>query len=355
MGGFIFTTNPYVPAKIAVVTMEPGFGDLSMADQVLTGLEELGGDIVVDFEYFTATNQADTQTILETISTSGYYDLIVVIGGELVDELQTVAANNPTQKYAFIGGEVVADNVYSATFVLHEAAFLAGALAALSSVGDENRTGSSVAGIVASVATDPVVISLIAGFKQGFEYANTTYNLNATLLPEEYVGSYNDSATAEAIGTDMFDPADGNATVVFAPVRASMTGIRNAMLHANSTWYVNTTRQPLVIAAEGDQDYLGLPDIETRLGSSWIITSIVPRSDLAVYDVVNSTLWGEFEGKALVYDLTAAGDDDTIMGVMLTFSEFINFAWTTRDNIQIINDLGLLIFNGTIVVSETYP
>ncbi|MGY5880296.1 MAG: BMP family ABC transporter substrate-binding protein [Candidatus Thorarchaeota archaeon] len=355
VGGFIFMTNPYVPAKISIVVTEPGFGDLSMADQVRTGLDELAGDIVVDYEYFTAANQADAQVILETNSSSGYYDLIVVIGGELVDELQTVAANNPNQKYAFIGGEVVADNVYSTTFVQHEAAYLAGALAALTCVGDANRSASGVAGIIASVAADPVVTALIAGFKQGFEYANTTYDLNAILLPEEYVGSYENNDEAESIAMDMFDPTDGNVSVIFAPVRASMTGIRNAMLHANSTWYVNTTRQPLVIAGEGDQDYLGLPNIDTRLGSSWIITSVVPRSDLAVYDVVNSTLWGQFEGVALVYDIGTAGADDTIAGVMLTHSEFINYEWTPQRNFDIIEDLRLMILNGTITVSDTYP
>ncbi len=56
-------TNPYVPAKISIVVTEPGFGDLSMADQVLTGLEELGGDIVVDIEYFTATDQGKNTKI----------------------------------------------------------------------------------------------------------------------------------------------------------------------------------------------------------------------------------------------------------------------------------------------------
>ena len=355
VGGFIFMSNPYVPAKISVIVSEPGFGDLSMADQVLTGLEELGGDIVVDYEYFTAANQADAQVILETNSSSGYYDLIVVIGGELADELQTVAANHLNQKYAFIGGEVVADNVFSATFKQHEGAYLAGALAALTCVGDENRTGNSIAGIIGSIETDPVVMGLVAGFKQGFEYINTTYNLNVTLLPEQYVGSYNNSAVAESLAKDMFDPDGGNATIIFAPVRASMGGIRNAMLFANSTWNVNTTRQPLVIAAEGDQDYLGLPNTQTRLGNSWIITSVVPRSDLAVYDVINSTLWGQFQGAALVYDLGHAGADNTTAGVILTHSEFINSDWTPERNFDIVDDLRLFIINGTITVSETYP
>ncbi|TFG27885.1 BMP family ABC transporter substrate-binding protein [Candidatus Thorarchaeota archaeon] len=359
VGGFIFMTNPYVPAKIAVVVSEPGFGDLSMADQVLAGLEALGGDIIVDYQYFTAADQAAAQTILETNSASTEFDLIVVIGGELADELQTVAANHLNQKYAFIGGEVVANNVYSATFIQSEGAFLAGALAALTCVGDVNRTGTSIAGIVASVATDPVVISLIAGFKQGFEHANTTYNLNVTLLPEVYVGSYNDTAEAESLALDMYDPDLGNASIIFAPVRASMQGIRNAMIQANATWYNNTLRRPLAIAAEGDQDYYGLPNIETNVGSSWIITSVVPRSDLAVYDVINATLWNEFEGATLAYDLDNDLYDpeleEFVAGVALTRSESINFQWVPLRFFDAIDDMRLGILNGTITVSETYP
>ena len=61
-------TNPYVPAKIAVVMTEPGFGDNSMADQVDTGLRELGGDAVVDYDDFIAQDEAEAQTILETVS-----------------------------------------------------------------------------------------------------------------------------------------------------------------------------------------------------------------------------------------------------------------------------------------------
>ncbi|MHA1576465.1 MAG: BMP family ABC transporter substrate-binding protein, partial [Candidatus Thorarchaeota archaeon] len=314
VGSYIFITNPYVPAKIAVVVSEPGFGDLTMADQVLTGLEELGGDMVVNYQFFTAADIDEAQTILEEQSALGEYLLIVVIGGELGEILTTAAATYPNQKYAFIGGEVIADNVFSTTFQQHEAAFLAGVLAAFASIGDENRTGTGIVGIIASVEADPTIAGMIAGFKQGFDYANNTLNLTVTLLPEVYVDSYNDSAEAESLATQMFDSDD--ATILFTPVRASMPGIRNAMLIANATW--NSTRQPLVIAAEGDQDYYGLPNTQTRSGSSWIITSVVPRSDHAVYRVVNSTLWNEFEGATLVYDLEKAGDDEDIAGVILT-------------------------------------
>ncbi|MGY5871519.1 MAG: BMP family ABC transporter substrate-binding protein [Candidatus Thorarchaeota archaeon] len=354
VGGFIFMTNPYVPAKIAVVVTEPGFGDLSMADQVLTGLHELGGDIVVDYEYFTAADIAEAQTILE--DSSDNFDLIIVIGGELAGILDTVADLHPNQKYAFIGGEVIADNVYSTTFKLHEGAFLAGVLAARVSIGDENRTATSVVGIIASVETDPTIQAMIAGFKQGFYHANNTWNLTITLLPEQYVGSYNDSATAETLATEMFNPFGGAASIIFAPVRASMGGIRDAMLYANATWFGNNSAQPLVIAAEGDQDYLGLPNTQTRSGNSWIITSVVPRSDHAVYQVINSTLWGNFEGATLVYDLddvTEPGDYEIIPGVTLTLSDYINYEWTPRVFFEDLLDIRQDIIDGIITVQDS--
>jgi len=347
-------TNPYVPAKIGVVVNEPGFGDLSMADQVLTGLEELGGDVVVDYEYFIAEGPADAGIILEDLSVSRSYDLIVVIGGDLAGELASVAPSYPNQKYACIGGEVVADNVYSATFKENEAAFLAGVLAALSSVGDENRTGTGRIGIIGSVSSDPTVLSLIDGFKQGVEYANESLDLemNITLLPEVFVNSYNNSGVAEILALNMYNPLLGDVSIIFAPVRASMMGIRAAMLTANETFYSGTDRQPLAIAAEYDQDYLGLPDINTFSGSSWIISSVVPRSDLAVYRAINATLWNEFSGATLEYTLSHAGDDLETPGVTLTRSEFINYEWTPRALLDTVDEVREDIIMGAIIVSE---
>ena len=184
VGGFIFMTNPYVPAKIAIVVTEPGFGDHSMADQVFAGLEEIGNDFVVDYDPFPVEDAIDAGTIIEQLSAAHKYDLIVVIGQDLASELASVASSYPNQKYALIGGEVVgANNVFSATFEVQEGAFLAGVLAALTSVGDENRTGTGVVGIIGSVEGDPTLSALIAGFRQGLDYANDTLNVTTTLLP----------------------------------------------------------------------------------------------------------------------------------------------------------------------------
>jgi len=363
VSSYIYISGQYVPPDVAVVVRSPGFGDLSMADQVMTGLDELRGDIVVEYQYFTAEDEADAQTILEDLSASRIYELIVVIGGELANELQTVAGNYNQQKYAFIGGTINAPNIFSTTFSQNEAAYLAGILAGMVSSSNANMSGT--VGIIGSVETDPTVSKLIAGFKQGFDYVNSTLNYSITLLPEVYVGSYNDSETAETLAINMFDPAQGNADVIFAPVRASIMGIRNAMLYANQTWFFNiTNREPFIIAAEGNQDYLGLPDIETRSGYSWVLTSVVPRSDLAVYRIINATLWDNFQSATLRYRINNNTNlpattkpimhsmDD--IGVNITNFEFRNPNWVPDYILDEIKDVRIDIFIGEIIVDETY-
>jgi basic membrane lipoprotein Med (substrate-binding protein (PBP1-ABC) superfamily) len=353
VGSYVFLTNQYVPPDIAVVVVDPGFGDLSMADQVNLGLHELAGDVVVNYDYRTAATQAEAQTLLDQLASSGIYELIIAIGGDLAEEIQTVASNHLAQKFALIGGNAPASNVICAVFHEYEAAFLAGALAAYVSVGNPIRSG--IVGIIGSVATNPTVQQLIAGFKQGVEYANTTKNLNVTLLPERYIDSYNDSTEAATIAYSMFNPynPNGNATVIFAPVRASIIGIREAMVQANASWFEDTPgRKPFVIAAESDQDFMGLPDINTRSGYSWVLTSVVPRSDLAVYRIINATMWDDFAtlqaDTPLVYNLANGG-------VNLTNFEFINEDWTPLTTLDEINGFRDLIINGTIVVHDTWP
>jgi basic membrane lipoprotein Med (substrate-binding protein (PBP1-ABC) superfamily) len=346
-------TSQYIPPDVAVVTVEPGFGDLSMADQVDLGLHELAGYLVVNYEYRIASDQADAQRIMEELAASGLYELIVAIGAELTEEVQTVASSHPTQLFGLIGGYATASNVISATFHQYQAAFLAGALAAFVSVGNENRSGK--VGIIGSVASDPTVQQLIAGFKQGLIYANDTNTLNVTLLPEQFVGSYNNSEEASLLTYGMFNPSNpnGDATVIFAPVRASILGIREGMELANQTWFNDIVgREPFIITAESDQDYIGLPDITTRAGYSWVLTSVVPRSDLAVYRIINATMWNDFAilqaASPLVYDLQNGG-------VNITNFEFRNPLWTPISIIDTINDYRAMILNGTIIVQETWP
>jgi basic membrane protein A len=312
--------------------------------------EGLNVEVVVNYDYRVANTSADAQTIMEGIAQGGQHDLIVAIGDGLIDAVTSAAGSYPGQKFVLIGGvpTLALDNVASATFDQHEAAFLAGSIAAFLATGHVNRSG--IVGILGSVEGDATVEGLIAGFIHGLEYANTTYSLDVEMLPVDYVGSYNDSFNAQLLCSSMFNPLFGNATVIFAPVRASILGVRTAMENANSSHFHDIVgREPFVIAAEGNQDYLGNPNIEIAAGPSWIVTSVIPRSDLAISRIINATLWFDFPGGVTApYNLAN-------LGVGLTEMEFRSSQWVTDFMLNVTSEFTTGIVNGSIVVDSSLP
>ncbi|MHA2081368.1 MAG: BMP family ABC transporter substrate-binding protein, partial [Candidatus Thorarchaeota archaeon] len=308
--------------------------------------------VVIDYDFRVAEDVADLTDIIDTIASNRNHDLILVIGTEvgLAAAVESVAGDNPNQRFGFVGGFVDQPNVASATFAHDEAAFLAGALAAFLAVDNVNRSG--IVGIISSVASDATVTELIDGFIQGLTYANTTHNLGVTLLPQQFIGSYNDSTTAQARAQNMWNPNLGNATVIFAPVRASIEGIRAAMEYANQTWFSDIrNREPFIIAAEGDQNYMGNPDIEIATGPSWVVTSVVPRSDLATYRIINAMLWDNFTG-GVDYGggFNVPGNLQNNGTILADMEEFQNELWVTGAMINMTIDYRLAIVNGTITI-----
>lgn len=341
VGAFLFFSNQYRPPQIAVVTLDPGFGDLSMADQAQLGMNEISANFTV--QYYIATpypkTVAEAETLLRSLAASGYYELILAIGQKLISALNNAAQAYPSQKFGMIGGYVDLPNVASGSFASEQAAFLAGVLAALLST-QTNYT--SRVGILASMNDDPAVTSLINGFVQGLVAANTTYVLNITLYPTEYIGSYNDTAAADNSTFHMF--VDDRISVVFAPVRASIVGVRNAMFRANTTILNFKHRMPLVIAAEGYQDSYGCADLDAPVAPSWIGTSIVPHTDWAFFKIVNATLWNAFPaGQHFQYNLANGGANIT------TFVYSSTYIPLSMRNI--IRDYKNGIVAGTIVVT----
>ena len=310
IGGILFLTTPYEPSKVAVVVMDPAFGDMSRADQALEGMSEFRRDISVQFfvpgnipDYAISygdspTTLIEAQDLLENLAASGEYSIILAIGEELAPVVQSVAEDYPLQKFGMIGAALNADNVASAIFASEEAAFLGGALAALLAAEDGY---TDVVGILAAEVDDPAIDRMISGFIQGLQHANSTNALNVSLLETRYVGSVNNSPIAQGIARLLFDQ---NASVIFAPVRASIDGVVEAARISDIIY----PRRPLIIAAEFDLDYLGTADPEMPTAPSYIATSVLSRTDLAIYDILNMTMWDLFPGNEnFLYDLSNSG------------------------------------------------
>lgn len=319
VGAFLYVTNQYRPPQIAIVVLDPGFGDLSMADQAQIGMNQISGNFTVQYVIPSPypKTAVEAETLMRSLASSGQYNLIVVIGQKLTSALNSTAAAYPHQKFAMIGGNVTLPNVACGIFHSEQAAFLAGVLAALLSA---STNYTKVVGILASMSDDPAVTSLINGFVQGVIAANTTYVLNVTLAPTEYVGSYNNNSAAGNATFHLFTAT--GISVLFAPVRASIIGVRNGMLLANSTILHLKHRMPLVIAADGNLDYYGCANILAPVAPSWIPTSVVPHIDWAVSWIINATLWNAFPDqnhRQSVYELANGGANVTAFSYSDTY------------------------------------
>jgi basic membrane protein A len=310
VGGWLFLTNPYEPSRIAMVVMEPGLGDLSFTDQAYEGIEEVRGYVAVSHHIEIVESTTEGQTALNDLAQQGIYQLIIALGQDLTAALENAATNNPNQYFALIGGNLDLANVASAIFEPEEGAYLAGIIAAFLAVDDSIRRVNldPIVGIIASVESDPTVQDLVSGFIQGLTAANERYNLNVTLLSTEFLGGYNKTQAAESASYSMY--VDDGATVIFAPVRAAIVGIRNGAILANASEDGNfdLRRKPLIIAAEGNLDYYGCANPEMPIAPSWIATSVILRTDLPVFSITNKTLWNEFpSNELLTYNLMNNG------------------------------------------------
>jgi len=342
VGGLLLLTNPFEPSRVAIVTMNPGWGDMTRADQVQEGLGLRVASVLYDWIDPPAT-EAEAGTLIQNLAATGIYMLIIVVGEELTEEVDAAAGAYPNQKFALIGGEITGrTNVASATFAMEEGAFLAGVTAAFVASGDPGH----LIGILGTVESDIPVQRLIYGFIEGVRAANTTHDLGVYIHePYSYVGSYNDSEAAYTEAMNFFTYV--NTSIIFAPVRGSMPGIRQAMFDANTTLVEEYTfRDPYVIAAEHNLDYYGLPDLTIGTGRTWVTTSVIADFDLAAYNVINATLWNEFEPGVTRFSLGHGGVNIT------------EFRWTTyvsENQIEEIFNFQDLIVNGTITVVYTPP
>ena len=344
-------TNPYEPSRVAIVVMDPGFGDMSMADNIQLGMDEAGRDVAVQYHIpeVLPTSVSEAQTIMNDLSATGLYDLIIAIGAEMASAVQAVANLFPTQKFGMVGASINADNVASATFAAEQSSFLAGVLAAFLAAEDD-YTG--IIGILAAMENDATIDPMINGFIQGVEAADAEYNLNVTLLDTVYLNSWNDTDGASDIIYSMFVDGEPDvqgsqpgASIIFAPVRASIVGVRNGSLRAEEhrVFTLNPNRAPLIIAAEGELDYYGSinPDIPTA--PSFITTSVLSRTDLAVYHMINMTMWDSFVGDLGVYNLANGG-------VNITQYEYSS-TYLSDATIAAVRSYHDEIINGTVIVT----
>jgi basic membrane protein A and related proteins len=269
-----------------------GRGDKSFNDAAAAGLDRAKSELNVEVKDLEATaneTENDKYERLKLLCTGGYNPVIAVgfvyAGADpKTGPLAKAAADCKDTKFAIIDDQsVTAPNVAGLVFAEEQGSFLVGVAAALKS-----KTGT--VGFVGGCDV-PLIHKFEAGYKAGAEAgkAGTKVLSNYLSTPADKCSGFNDPAKGETTATGMYEQ---NADVVYQAAGGSGTGVFKAAKAKNK----------LAIGVDSDQ----FNTVEASL-KDVIITSMLKRVDVAVYEFIKAQSAGSFTAGPVVFDLAKDG------------------------------------------------
>jgi len=279
--------------KVGLAYDVGGRGDQSFNDAAAAGLErainELGLVKENTRELSAAQNESEdaAATRLRQLVADGF-NPIIAVGFRYAGTTQTVAAENPQVNFAIVDDNTVnLPNVTPLVFAEEQGSFLVGAAAAL-------KTASCKIGFVGGVET-PLIQKFEAGYVAGAKAVAPNIQVDADYLtPAGDFSGFGDPAKATEVARGQLD---GGADVIYHASGGSGKGVFEAVSAAN------TAQAPKwAIGVDSDQAKTATPPTNER-----ILTSMLKRVDVAVYDYINASAAGDVSTLPKVFDLKVDG------------------------------------------------
>jgi len=216
------------------------------------------------------------------------YDLIVTTGFTFADALQTVAAQNPKQKYMIVDVDwVVLPNVMQATYAEHEGSYLVGVATALKAKADNiaNPRFGFIGGVPGSVITK---------FEVGYVQGLLSVYPNAQVV-DYYANDWGRPDLAKTQAKNWYDSG------VYA-IYSAAGGTGNGTI-AQAKEYRAAGKNVWAIGVDSDQFEEGLYNAT----DSAVLTSMVKRVETSMLYALNAVANKTFSGEHVVFDLKKDG------------------------------------------------
>jgi len=254
------------PLRIAAIS---GYFSQGFGISIMQGLEKAKADFGIDLTVVDTGNRAlDYEEQFNNLA-AGDFDLIFVMGWELVDALQKTSDANPDQRFIFIDGVLESPNMTYIDFVEEEGSFLVGALTGLlTDAGAEGFTDSTQLGFLGG-RDIPVIRNFLVGMQEGAAYAAPD-----TSVVDVFAGTFDDPAKGSELAMALYDQGIG---VVYQAAGPTGEGVLQAAAAAGR----------LAVGVDIDQ-------CPSAPGA--ILASMLKRADIAVYNMIS----GEVDGSAPV-------------------------------------------------------
>jgi len=280
---------------VRLLTDATGVDDKSFNAAAWRGILEFYGDTWANprqrgiaYDWVTAQTQDMYIPNLRQATDEGY-DLIIATGFTWDDAVDTVAADNPHQKYLIVDVDwLQSPNVMQAVYAEHEGSYLVGVAAALKAIEDGivNPRFGFIGGVPGAVITK---------FQVGYVQGILSVLPNAQIV-DYYVNSWGEPALAKTQAKNWYDAG------VYA-IYSAAGGSGNGTI-AQAKEYRDSGRNVWAIGVDSDQHEEG---IFNNAGDSAVLTSMLKRVESSVIYALNSVKNNTFTGRVITFDLKADG------------------------------------------------
>jgi basic membrane protein A and related proteins len=247
----------------AIIFDMGGKFDKSFNEAAYNGAERFKQETGIEYLEFEVTNESQRDQALRRMARREA-SIVVAVGFSFATPLETIAQEFPETKFTIIDAVVEQPNVQSVVFKEHEGSFLVGMAAALAS-----KTGK--VGFVGGMDI-PLIRNFAHGYEQGVHHvdpdAEVFVNMTGTTP-----AAWNDPAKGAELAQSQFDRG---ADVVYAAAGGTGLGVLQAAADSGK----------LAIGVDSNQNYL-------HPGS--ILTSMLKRVDVAVYNAFKTAMEGTWE------------------------------------------------------------
>jgi basic membrane protein A len=272
--------GPLARFRIGLVFDVGGRGDKSFNDAAWEGISRAGSELGVTTEILEPSGAEDREAAMRLFAARGF-DLVIGVGFIFSTDVNVVAQAFPRTRFACIDyaprpGVPVPENVAGLVFREEEGSFLVGAVAGLLSK-------SGHVGFVGGMDI-PLIHKFEAGYRAGVHEVCPTCVVHVA-----YAGTTPDAFR---------DPVKGKALAI-----GEITAGADVLYHASGT----TGHGVFEAARDMGAQVIGVDADQHDEMPGTVVTSMIKRGDVAVFDAIASVTRGEFVGGLRSFGLAEHG------------------------------------------------
>ncbi|MFC1513884.1 BMP family protein [candidate division KSB1 bacterium] len=266
--------------RVGIVFDEGGKGDMSFNANAWRGAMKAKDEFAITVKDVEPGDASMIEPAVRTFAEQNF-DLIIGVGFATKEAIEKVAGEFPETHFAIVDSEVDKPNVASLMFSEHEGAFIVGMIAA-------SLTKSGTIGYVGGMKI-PLIIRVYLAYKAGAEYIDPDIN-----VLENYAGITMTAWSDPNKGKELaLAQVARDADIIFQAAGATGMGVFDAV----------EEKRVFVIGSDANQNHLK---------PGFVLTTMLKRLDVAVYEIIRETISGSFRSGVHLFDLENNGMDYSV-------------------------------------------